>query len=116
MALTQVKLPSLLPSQYNKVVTLEELQYSLESIVVEFSETEDLVEVVPQVRADLPFTLTRKAAIWVESEQLEASAYHLHHLYSITIKAFWQSNISTISGIIWIGTAEDIIQGLYPTL
>ena len=54
----------------------------LESIVVEFSEIEDSVEVVPQVRADLPFVLTRKAAIWVESEQPEASAYHLHHPYN----------------------------------
>jgi hypothetical protein len=50
--------------------------------VGEFSETEDSVEVVPQVRADLPFMLTGKAAIWVESEQPEASAYHLCHPYN----------------------------------
>jgi hypothetical protein len=34
------------------------------------------------VRADLPFTLTRKATIWVESKQPEASAYHLRHPYN----------------------------------
>jgi len=50
--------------------------------VVEFSKTEDSVEVVPRVRADLPFMLTRKAAIWVELEQPEASAYHLCYLYN----------------------------------
>ena len=50
--------------------------------MVEFSKTKDLVEVVPQVRADLPFMLTGMSALWVESKQPAASVYHLHHPYN----------------------------------
>jgi hypothetical protein len=69
-------------SQIEKVVTLEESQYSLECIVIDFLDTEGLVEIVPQTRADLPSTLIGGTAIWVESEQPATSAYHLCHPYN----------------------------------
>ena len=47
---------------------MEKPHYLLESIVVDSSKTEDSVEVVPQVRADLLFALTRKVTIWVDLE------------------------------------------------
>jgi hypothetical protein len=34
------------------------------------------------MRVDLPLALTRQAAVWVDSERPEASAYHLRHLHN----------------------------------
>ncbi len=50
--------------------------------MVEFLDTEEPVEVVPHVRANLSFTFTGGVAVWVESERPEASAYHLWHPYN----------------------------------
>ena len=47
--------------------------------MVDFPDTEDPIEVVPQTRADLPLALTGRAAVWVDSKWPEASTYHLRH-------------------------------------
>ena len=49
--------------------------------MIEFPENGEAVEVVPWVRPNLPFALIGCVAVWIESEQPEASAYHLHHPY-----------------------------------
>ena len=50
--------------------------------MVEFSDTEEPVKVVPCVRANLLFVFTGGVAVWVESERPEASAYYLWHPYN----------------------------------
>jgi len=80
VALTQVKLPYT-SLKIEKYITLDEPPYLPENIVVDFPGTKEAVKLVPWVKADLPFTLTRKTAIWIESERPEASTYHLQHPY-----------------------------------
>jgi hypothetical protein len=48
-------------------------------LVVKFFENEDLVEVTLQSSVNLPTSITGQAAVWVESDMPEATAYYLHH-------------------------------------
>jgi hypothetical protein len=58
---------------------LENLSTLWEEIVVDFSDIEEPVEVVPHAKADLSLMLTGFATIWIELERPEASRYHLHY-------------------------------------
>ena len=76
MAITQAKLPNL---NFSDKKTLKNLSPLWEEIVVDFPNIGEPVEVVSYANTDLPLTLTGFAAIWIESEGLEASGYCLHY-------------------------------------
>lgn len=46
-----------------------------------FPNNDELIEVVPRARADLPHTLTGLAAVWVKSDEPKSDAYHLRDPY-----------------------------------
>jgi len=48
--------------------------------VVDFYNLENLVEVAPHSRANLPSSITGSMAVWVESMAQRTAAYHLHDL------------------------------------
>ena len=81
MALTQVKLP-FFPWTVVMTNTLEDSLSLWTEIVVLFSNADKFVEVVPQIKPNLPLTLTGWAAVWVESERPGSSTYHLRYPYN----------------------------------
>jgi hypothetical protein len=64
----------------NKIILEDQIKLG-RGLQVNFPDTEESIEVVPQERADLPHMLTGLAAVWVESEGLETNTYHLRHSY-----------------------------------
>ena len=64
---------------FDLAINLDKSHCSVESLLVEFPEEGELVEVVPCVKVNLPSEVTGNIVIWVESAQPGASAYHLVH-------------------------------------
>jgi len=59
---------------------LDDLIQLGKGISLVFSNTGEQTKVVPCACADLLWTLTGDAAIWIESKEPNNSTYHLHHL------------------------------------
>jgi len=52
------------------------------SVVVNFLVNGDPIEVKTRSSADLPLSLTGQAAMWIDSAQINVSAYHLRYLHN----------------------------------
>jgi hypothetical protein len=62
-----------------KIDKLEKFQYSAESLIVDFDGDNNLIEVTPRTKGNLPSSITGRAAVWVTSEVPGATAYHLRN-------------------------------------
>ncbi len=81
MALTQANLP-LTPVKAKTEIILDESQYPIGSVVVNFLVNGDPIKVKTRSSMDLPLSLIGWAAVWIDLAQINASAYHLHYLYN----------------------------------
>ena len=81
MALIQANLP-LTPVKAKTEIILDESQYPIGSVVVNFLVNGDPIKVKTRSSMDLPLSLMGWAAMWIDLAQINASAYYLYYLHN----------------------------------